>query len=102
MNARVRTAATAAPSRRTIPTARRPPSPFAPTHARDPSVSARSPRGSTGLATAALVCGIVGLFVFFLLVVSVVALVLGLVAASRAKQAPGPSSWLGRARAGRS
>ena len=63
-------------------------------------MSARSPRASTGLATAALVCGIVGLFVFFLLVVSVVALVLGLVAASRAKQAPAPGSGLGRARAG--
>ena len=52
------------------------------------------------MATAALVCGIVGLVLFFLFVPSVVALVLGLIAASRAKQAPGPDTGLGRARAG--
>lgn len=52
------------------------------------------------MATAALVCGIVGLVAFFLFVVSVVALVLGLIAASRAKHAPGPNTGLGRARAG--
>jgi hypothetical protein len=52
------------------------------------------------LATAALVCGIAGLFVFFLAVVSIVALVLGLVADSRARKAPGPNTGLGRARAG--
>ena len=52
------------------------------------------------MATAALVCGIVGLFLFVLFVLPVVALVLGLIAASRAKRAPGPGSGLGRARAG--
>ena len=45
-------------------------------------------------------CGIVGLVVFFLFVPSVVALVLGLVAVSRAKHAGGPHTGLGRARAG--
>ena len=45
-------------------------------------------------------CGIVGLVLFFLFVPSVVALVLGLVAASRAKQAGEPRTGLGRARAG--
>jgi hypothetical protein len=53
------------------------------------------------MAIAALVCGIVGLLVFFLLVVSVVALVLGLVAASKAKRSElGPAAGLGMARAG--
>jgi hypothetical protein len=52
------------------------------------------------MATAALVCGIVGLVLFFFFFISVVAVVLGLIAASRAKQAPGPNSGLGRARAG--
>jgi len=53
------------------------------------------------MAIAALVCGIVGLLVFFLLVVSVVALVLGLVAASKAKRSGlGPAAGLGMARAG--
>jgi hypothetical protein len=52
------------------------------------------------MATAALVCGIVGLVLFFMFVVSVVALVLGLIAASHAKRSPGVGSGLGRARAG--
>jgi hypothetical protein len=52
------------------------------------------------MATAALVCGIVGLLLFVLFVLPVVALVLGLIAASQAKRAPGPGSGLGRARAG--
>ena len=65
-----------------------------------PPASAVVPRASPGLATAALVCGIVGLLMFFMVVVSIVALVLGLVAASHAKRAPGPGSGLGRARAG--
>lgn len=45
-------------------------------------------------------CGIVGLVLFVLFVPSVVALVLGLVAVSRAKHAGGPHTGLGRARAG--
>lgn len=45
-------------------------------------------------------CGIAGLFLFFLFVVPVVALVLGLVAASRGRHARGPGDALGRARAG--
>lgn len=52
------------------------------------------------MATAALVCGIVGLVLFVLFVVSAVALVLGLVAASHAKQQRGPDDGLGKARAG--
>jgi hypothetical protein len=52
------------------------------------------------MATAALVCGIIGLFLFVLFVLPVVALVLGLIAASKAKRSPGPGSGLGRARAG--
>lgn len=55
---------------------------------------------STGMATAALVCGIVGLVLFVVFVVSALALVLGLVAASQAKQHSGPGDGLGKARAG--
>lgn len=55
---------------------------------------------SPGMATAALVLGIVGLPLFFLLAPSVVALVLGLVAADRARQRPGPGDGRGRAVAG--
>jgi hypothetical protein len=39
------------------------------------------------MATAALVCGIVGLVLFLVLVISIVAVVLGFVAASKAKTA---------------
>ena len=52
------------------------------------------------MATAALVCGIVGLVMCWAFVPSAVALVLGLVAASRAKQTSDPRAGLGRARAG--
>jgi hypothetical protein len=52
------------------------------------------------MATAALVCGIVGLVTFFVFVPSVVALVLGLVAWQRARAAPGPGDARGRALAG--
>ena len=55
------------------------------------------------MATAALVCGIVGVLLFVVLVVSIVAVVLGFVAASKAKAAQaagGRAEGLGRARAG--
>jgi hypothetical protein len=52
------------------------------------------------MATAALVCGIVGVVMCFFAVPSIVALVLGLIAASRAKQSGDPRAGLGRARAG--
>jgi hypothetical protein len=52
------------------------------------------------MATAALVCGIVGVMMCWAFVPSAVALVLGLVAASRAKQTADPRAGLGRARAG--
>ena len=52
------------------------------------------------MATAALVCGIVGLVTCWAFVPSAVALVLGLVAASRAKRTADPRAGLGRARAG--
>jgi hypothetical protein len=52
------------------------------------------------MATAALVCGIVGLVMCWAFVPSMVALVLGLIAASRAKQTSDPRAGLGRARAG--
>jgi hypothetical protein len=52
------------------------------------------------MATASMVCGIVGLLLFFLLVLPVVAVVLGAVALAKAKQAPGPGNGLGRAWAG--
>jgi hypothetical protein len=52
------------------------------------------------MATAALVCGIVGLMLCWAFIPSAVALVLGLVAASRAKQTSDPRAGLGRARAG--
>ncbi len=52
------------------------------------------------MATASLVLGIVGLPMFFALVPSILALVLGLVAWSRAKAAPGPNDGRGRALAG--
>ena len=75
--------------------------PHHPRRAERPRPGGRPSAGATpGLATAALVCGIVGLVLFFLFVPSVVALVLGLVAASRAKHAGGPHTGLGRARAG--
>ena len=57
-------------------------------------------RPSPGLATAALVCGIAGLMLFFFLAPSIVALVLGLVAWQRARAAPGPGDGRGRALAG--
>jgi hypothetical protein len=52
------------------------------------------------MATAAMVCGIVGLVLFFLLVLPIVAVVLGAIALSKAKRAPGPGSGRGRAWAG--
>ena len=52
------------------------------------------------MATAALVCGIVGAVLFIFLVPSVVALVLGLIAASRARRHPHPGDGRGRAVAG--
>ena len=52
------------------------------------------------MATAALVCGIAGVVLFVFVVPAIVALVLGLVAASRAKQSRDPRGGLGRARAG--
>jgi hypothetical protein len=52
------------------------------------------------MATAALVCGIAGLVLCAFVVPSIVALVLGLVAASRAKRSLDPRAGLGRARAG--
>ncbi len=58
------------------------------------------PTPSPGLATAALVCGLVGLVMFFVLVPSVVALVLGLIAWRRARAAPGLGDARGRALAG--
>ncbi len=57
------------------------------------------PRGR-GMATAALVCGIASIVLFFVFVVGAVALVLGLIAASQIKQGPLPHDGLGRARAG--
>jgi hypothetical protein len=74
-----------------------PPSPFAPPF-RVPVD--RRPRPSPGMATAALVCGIVGLFAFFVVAPSIVALVLGLVAWSRARAAPGIGDGRGQALAG--
>ena len=58
------------------------------------------PTPSPGLATAALVCGIVGLVLFFVVVPSVVALVLGLIAWQRARAAPGLGDARGRALGG--
>jgi hypothetical protein len=58
------------------------------------------PTPSPGLATAALVCGIAGLLLFFIVVPSIVALVLGLIAWQRARAAPGPGDGRGRALAG--
>lgn len=58
------------------------------------------PQPSPGLATAALVCGIVGLLAFFIAAPSIVALVLGLIAWQRARAAPGPGDARGRALAG--
>jgi hypothetical protein len=52
------------------------------------------------MATAAMVCGIAGILLFFLLVLPIVAVVLGAIALSKAKRAPGPGSGLGRAWAG--
>jgi hypothetical protein len=52
------------------------------------------------MATAAMVCGIVGIVLFFLLVLPIVAVVLGAVALAKAKQAPGPADGRGRAWAG--
>ena len=52
------------------------------------------------MATAALVCGIVGLVLFVFLVPSIVALVLGLIAAGRARRNPAPGDGRGRATAG--
>jgi hypothetical protein len=52
------------------------------------------------MATAAMVCGILGVVLCVFVVPSIVALVLGLIAASRAKQSRDPRAGLGRARAG--
>src|SRR4051812_407207 len=60
----------------------------------------RRPQPAAGLATAALVCGIAGLFLFFIAAPSIVALVLGLIAWQRARAAPGRGDARGRALAG--
>ena len=52
------------------------------------------------MATAALVCGLAGLVLFIFLAPSVVALVLGLIAARRARARPHPGDGRGRAIAG--
>jgi hypothetical protein len=52
------------------------------------------------MATAALVCGIAGLVLFFLLAPAVVAVVLGAVAVARARATPGTGDGRGRATAG--
>lgn len=52
------------------------------------------------MATASLVCGIAGLLLFFLFVLPVLAVVFGAIAISRAREAPGPGSGVGRAKAG--
>jgi hypothetical protein len=52
------------------------------------------------MATASLVCGIVGLVTVFIVVPSIVALVLGLIAWSRARASPGPGDGRGQALAG--
>lgn len=74
----------------------RPPSPYVP----PPPAAAQGPSESAGLATAALVCGLAGLVVFIFLAPSVVALVLGLIAARRARARPHPGDGRGRAIAG--
>ncbi len=71
-----------------------PPSPWA----IPPGTHRQAP--SPGLATAALVCGLVGLVMFFIVAPSIVALVLGLIAWKRARAAPGPGDGRGRALAG--
>ena len=52
------------------------------------------------MATAALVCGLAGLVLFIFVAPSVVALVLGLIAARRARARPHPGDGRGRAIAG--
>jgi hypothetical protein len=54
----------------------------------------------SGLALAAMIVGIAGIFLFFVIVPSIVALVLGLVAASQIKNSRGQQTGLGMARAG--
>jgi hypothetical protein len=71
-----------------------PPSPYA------PQPDHRRPAPAPGLATAALVCGLTGLVLFFLVAPSIVALVLGLIAWNRARRAPSPGDGRGRALAG--
>lgn len=71
-----------------------PPSPYL------PQPDARSTAPAPGLATAALVCGITGLVLFFFVVPSIVAVVLGLIAWNRARRAPSPGDGRGRALAG--
>jgi hypothetical protein len=58
------------------------------------------PQPAPGLATAALVLGIVGLFFFWTAIVPVLAVVFGLIAWQRAKRAPGHGDNRGRALAG--
>jgi Domain of unknown function (DUF4190)/Septum formation len=81
------------PPRSSLP----PPPPPSP-HAPQPDFSRRAP--APGLATAALVCGITGLVLFFVVVPSIVALVLGLIAWNRARATPAPGDGRGRALAG--
>jgi hypothetical protein len=57
-------------------------------------------RERSGMALAALICGLAGLLLCFLVVPSIVAVVLGLVAAGRIKRSGGALSGLGAARAG--
>jgi Domain of unknown function (DUF4190) len=54
----------------------------------------------SGMAIAAMICGLVGLLLCFLVVPSVVAVVLGFVAASRIKRSGGRVTGLGAARTG--
>lgn len=61
-----------------------------------PSTSQPAP----GMARAALVCGLAGLPLFFLLVPSAVAVVLGWIAASHARRTPPPHDGLAAARIG--
>jgi hypothetical protein len=82
------------PPRPPSPSPPPPPSPWA----LPPGTHRATP--SPGLATAARVCGIVGLVTFFFVAPSVVALVLGLIAWKRARAAPGPGDARGRALAG--
>jgi hypothetical protein len=78
-----------------------PPTPsggFPPSPAGGPGFSAAEEKPS-GLALAAMILGIVGLFLFFIFLPSLIAFILGLVAASQLKKS-GTTTRLGMARAG--